>query len=210
MDVFPVMGKEYARSDYALVDLTRNNSALSEIPVEDLDQLEKYLDHHREKWGVKLLWGGYGEKRYFYQASDHFGSRNIHIGVDIWAPAETPIFAPFNGKLHSQAYNDNFRDYGGTILLEHEINGEAWISLYGHLSKDCLTWRDPGDRINAGDNLAELGDPSENGGWIPHLHLQWIKGPIETKGDYPGVCSNEDLEYYLKKCPNPSVLIFGN
>ena len=207
-NIFPVMGKRYKRSDYALVDLTRNNPALRELPLDDLDQLEEYLEDYRKKWGAKLLWGGYGEKRYFYQASAHFGSRNIHLGVDIWASEGTPVFAPLDGKLHSQAFNDNYRDYGGTILVEHDIYGQKWVSLYGHLSKACLEWREPGATIKAGEQIAELGNPSENGGWIPHLHLQWIKGPIESFGDYPGVCNADEWQNYMELCPAPNMLIF--
>lgn len=206
--IFPVMGTKYRRRDYALVDLTRNNPALSDLPVDDLDELDIYLNAFRKKWDVSLLWGGYGESRYFYQASSHFEGRNIHLGIDIWAPAGTPVYAPMDGKIHSQAYNGHHRDYGATILLEHQIEGKSMISLYGHLSRKSLDLRMEGQLVLAGDLIAELGDPTENGGWIPHLHLQWLNGPIEIKGDFPGVCSKDEWPDFEKKCPNPSFLIF--
>jgi len=206
--IFPVMGAEVDRSGYALVDLTRQNPALTELPVGDLDRLEQYLEDWKRRCSARFLWGGYGEKRYFYQSSAHFGQRNIHLGVDIWGPAGTPVFAPMDGIVHSQAYNDNYRDYGATILLQHEWEGQPFISLYGHLSKESLLWRKPGDIIRAGDLVARLGDPSENGGWIPHLHLQWILGEVERCGDFPGVCSEEEWPEYRKRCPDPAFLVF--
>ena len=41
--------------------------------------------------------GGYNEHRVIYRRSEHFSGANpreIHLGVDIWAEAGTPIFCP--------------------------------------------------------------------------------------------------------------------
>lgn len=203
------MGTAYHRSDYGLLDLTRHNPALSGLDAADLPALESYMDRLKKRWGCSLLWGGYAEKRFFYDASDHFSGRNVHLGVDVWAPAGTPVYAPMDGVIHSQAYNDNYRDYGATILVQHQHDGREFVSLYGHLSAASLTKRQPGERVRAGEQLAELGDFHENGGWPPHLHLQWIRGPIPAVGDFPGVCASAGADQYLEQCPNPAFLVFG-
>jgi murein DD-endopeptidase MepM/ murein hydrolase activator NlpD len=63
--------------------------------------------------------------------------RNIHIGLDLWIKAGTPILAALEGTLHSFNFNAGFGDYGPTIILEHKVENQTFI-LYGHLSLDSL------------------------------------------------------------------------
>jgi murein DD-endopeptidase MepM/ murein hydrolase activator NlpD len=43
--------------------------------------------------------------------------RNIHIGLDLWIKAGTPILSALDGKIHS-FISAGFGDYGPTIILE--------------------------------------------------------------------------------------------
>jgi murein DD-endopeptidase MepM/ murein hydrolase activator NlpD len=58
-----------------------------------------------------------------------------------------------------------------------------------------------------GQQIATLGDASVNGDYSPHLHFQIIKNIGDYFGDYPGVCSKTDLNFYLDNCPNPNLLL---
>jgi hypothetical protein len=86
--------------------------------------------------------GGYMEHRTIYSRSAHFDTadepRRLHLGVDIWGDAGTPIYSPLAGIVHSFADNDNFGDYGPCIILQHNLGGLALYSLYGHLSRKSL------------------------------------------------------------------------
>ena len=64
-----------------------------------------------------------------------------------------------------------------------------------------------GMAFQQGDLLGDLGDAHINGDYPPHLHFQIIKDIQEYKGDYPGVCSKKDLDFYLKNCPDPNILL---
>jgi len=46
-----------------------------------------------------------------------------------------------------------------------------------------------------------------NGDYAPHLHFQIIIDMEEKTGDYPGVCSENKLEFYKNNCPNPNLLL---
>ena len=46
-----------------------------------------------------------------------------------------------------------------------------------------------------------------NGDYAPHLHFQIIKDVQDFVGDYPGVCSKMDLEFYKKNCLDPELLL---
>jgi hypothetical protein len=45
---------------------------------------------------------------------------------------------PLGGMVHSFAYNDQFGDYGATIVLLHQLDGMPFYTLYGHLSLKIL------------------------------------------------------------------------
>ena len=98
-------------------------------------------------------------------------------------------------------------DYGPTIILEHEIEGFTFYTLYGHLSLESLEGKSVGQIVKKGQKIAELGKPPINGDYAPHLHFQIIKNIENKKGDYSGVCSEKDLDFYTENCPNPNFLL---
>jgi len=90
--------------------------------------------------------GKYGEVRPIYTTEDYqvkgnsgFKWRTVHIGIDIFVASETEIFAPLDGVVHSFQNNTGDKNYGPTIILEHEQDGMVFHTLYGHLSKDSLS-----------------------------------------------------------------------
>lgn len=156
--------------------------------------------------GAEVGIGGYNEHRVIYRRSEHFSGANpreIHLGVDIWVEAGTPIFAPKDGVVHSFQDNAHFGDYGPTIILQHDLNGKTVYSLYGHLSRSSLEGLYEGKAFRAGEELAKIGPFPENGDWPPHLHFQLITDLLGHRGDFPGVCSVADREQFLAICPDP-------
>jgi hypothetical protein len=50
------------------------------------------------------------------------------LGVDIWGDAGTPsLFAPEQALYTALQDNDNFGDYGPTIILQHNLDGPNFI-----------------------------------------------------------------------------------
>jgi murein DD-endopeptidase MepM/ murein hydrolase activator NlpD len=133
--------------------------------------------------------------------------RRLHLGIDIWGPAETPIYAPLEGTVHSFAFNDAYGDYGATLLLQHDINGFLFHTLYGHLSLASIREKLEGQTITKGEWIAAFGVPAENGQWPPHLHFQIIVDMQGMKGDYPGVCKYSEREKYLENCPDANLIL---
>ncbi|WP_229254359.1 peptidoglycan DD-metalloendopeptidase family protein [Dyadobacter sp. NIV53] len=156
--------------------------------------------------------GGYNENRVIYKQKEHFtkqeeNPRCIHLGADIWADAGETIYAPLNGEVHSFAFNDQYGDYGPTIILKHELEGHPFYTLYGHLSLDSLDGLYEKKPVLAGEKIAAIGNYPVNGDWPPHLHFQIITEISTHKGDFPGVCSIQDQEYYLSVCPDPDLIL---
>ncbi|TPV32310.1 peptidase M23 [Paucihalobacter ruber] len=199
--------------DFCKLDLSVFNDAIRPEVFESSVLLENFVWAQMKRNNAKVAVGGYLEPRGIYRRSTHFNEgdtlteRNIHLGLDLWIEAGTPIFAPLNAEVHSFKNNQNFGDYGPTIILKHQVEGFEFYTLYGHLSLESLKNLLVGQKIAKGQQIATLGTATVNGDYPPHLHFQIIKDIEDYSGDYPGVCSKLELGYYMKNCPNPDLLI---
>lgn len=199
-------------SKYTPIDLSISNADLSKIDIKNADDFERYVENILQKNNAKIAFGGYNEERKLYQSSPLFNDnekeeRNIHIGMDLWTSSKTPILAALDGTVHSFDFNAGKGNYGPTIILKHSLENQTFYSLYGHLSVESIENLEIGTVFKKGQKMATLGDASVNGGYAPHLHFQLIKEIKDYSGDYPGVCSKNDLDYYLQNCPNPNLLL---
>jgi murein DD-endopeptidase MepM/ murein hydrolase activator NlpD len=109
--------------------------------------------------------------------------------------------------VHSFAFNDQYGDYGATIILFHQLEEYSFHTLYGHLSLKDLNGLTEGTQVSAGDLIAHFGEPQENGHWPPHLHFQIIIDMEGNKGDYPGVCKFSECEKHINNCPDPDLIL---
>lgn len=187
------------------LDLSAKNLELNPSIYGNDSAFNKYI---AAKIGDKIGFGGYLEHRVIYESFENFATasadfRNIHLGMDFWTRAGTPIFAPLDGKVHSFQMNLGAGNYGPTIILHHPTANI--YTLYGHLASDDLVQLEVGLPIAAGQLLCHLGEPKENGGWPPHLHFQVIRDMQGYRGDYPGVCSLRDVNFYTNNCPDPVI-----
>ena len=208
---YKVVPFDWNAEPFLALDLTENNLDLQSIDLQNTAAFNDYVFGLMAQQNVKVAVGGYNEHRFIYQRSEHFQQesepRCIHLGIDIWAKAGTEIYTPIAGKLKFARNNDNFGDYGSTLIIEHELEGHTFHTLYGHLSLESLTTTNEGDLIEAGEKIATIGDFPINGDWPPHLHFQVIKDLEGVVGDYPGVCSLGNREKYLANCPDPNLIL---
>ncbi|WP_025143351.1 peptidoglycan DD-metalloendopeptidase family protein [Pedobacter jeongneungensis] len=201
-----------AKHDQLLpLDFTTANTELTNEILDDTDLFSDWVNKKLVENNARYGIGGYNEHRTIYSRSAHFDSeeepRRLHLGIDIWGPAGTPIYNFYNASVQSFAYNDNLGDYGATIILTYDIDGAKFNALYGHLSLVSLNGLEEGKFIPAGTKIAELGSKEENGSWPPHLHFQLITDMGGLKGDYPGVCKFSEREKYLANCPDPDLIL---
>ena len=164
--------------------------------------------------GAEVGVGRYDEARLVYTtaqfrsgADETAEHRTVHLGIDLFQEAGSPILAPLDGLVHS--FNDNPLplDYGPTIILQHDAGGTAFYTLYGHLSRASLDGLRVGQSIPRGQAFATLGDASENGGWAPHLHFQLITDMLGYRGDFPGVARASERAVWQSLSPDPNVVL---
>ena len=163
--------------------------------------------------GATLGIGRYNEARLLY-TSDVFKStdgerRTIHIGIDLFMKALSPVFAPLDGVIHSFANNAAPLDYGPAIVVQHEFDDGRvrFFTLYGHLSEQSLDGLYAGMPVKRGDRIASIGAPPTNGGWPPHLHFQIICDVLGNEGDFPGVAPASQRDVWLSICPDPNLIL---
>ena len=87
--------------------------------------------------------------------------RRPHYGVDIAAPAGTPVKAPADGVV-AIAHSDMYYT-GGTVLLDH---GHGLTSVYSHLEEVSVR---EGQRVAQGDVIGAVGATGRATG----AHLDW-------------------------------------
>lgn len=189
---------------------------LLDLPTVDLPHpLSATIDQLMAEAGARLAIGRYDEPRAIYTtpafriaAEEGDEWRTVHIGLDLFAPAGTPVFAPLAGVLHSFYDNAAPCDYGPCIILEHRVDGLAhsFYTLYGHLSRESLIGLAPGQPFERGQPLASLGSEAVNGGWPPHLHFQIVLDMLDRQGEFPGVARPSQRGLWKSLSPDPQLI----
>lgn len=213
----PVVQFDAAKDRLLPFDFTAENAELNNEILSDTKKFTTWVENKLKDINARYGIGGYAEHRTVYSISKVFDAdkpgeepRRLHLGTDIWGKPNTAVMAPLNGIVHSYAFNNKFGDYGATIILSHQLDGNAFCTLYGHLSLNSIKNLQEGDRIEKGDLFAEFGIPAENGSWPPHLHFQIIGDIGDWKGDFPGVCKFSEKDKWLANSPDPDIILQMN
>ncbi len=208
----PLFQPDLSADNTFFLDLSIQNPEMKDLDFKDVKSFDRYIFGKIGSAGRLYGYGGYMEDREIYRRSPLFGSkgadiRSLHLGVDVWKNAGEPVYCPLDATVHSFQNNNNYGDYGPTIILKHQLGDEVFHTLYGHLSISSLDDLYEGKSIAKGIKFCILGDYPENGDYPAHLHFQIIRDMGEYKGDYPGVSNDKQKNYYAENCPDP-ILFF--
>lgn len=99
--------------------------------------------------------------RFGYRRHPILGYLRQHSGIDLAAPAGTPVFATSPGTISAAGWA------GGYGLLVEVNHGPSVQTRYGHLSQIHVA---PGQSVRAGDLLGLVGSTGRSTG--PHLHYE--------------------------------------
>ena len=163
--------------------------------------------------GVTYGLGLYCEKRSVYETPAFADAasperRKVHLGIDVFAPAMTPVYAALPGRVLHVTYNADHLDYGNTLILQHDAGGVPFYTLYGHLAGTLPGLLTVGDAVAPGQLIAHLGDWHENGGWAPHLHFQIMTDMLEQdRGNFFGVGHESLLDVWQDICIDPNLVL---
>lgn len=182
---------------------------ISNLGVAEFSEL---IDEAMREADTAFAFGRYAEPRELYSNADFTDretgeSRTIHMGLDLFCAAGTPVHAPLDGIVELLNNNARELDYGPMIVLRHATDtGQIFYTLYGHLSLDTLGAIEQGQEVRAGEQIATVGSPPHNGNWPPHLHLQLVLDLMSLDADFPGVAYKSKQDYWLTLSPSPAAL----
>jgi murein DD-endopeptidase MepM/ murein hydrolase activator NlpD len=157
--------------------------------------------------------GAYAEDRRVYTSAQFADAgsperRSMHTGIDVFAPAMTPVYAPIAGQVIHVTYNADPLDYGHTLILQHDAADVPYYTLYGHLAGTLPGLLAPGDRIIPGQLIAHLGDWHENGGWAPHIHFQIMSDMLgRSDGNFVGAGHPGLWDIWRDICLDPDLVL---
>ncbi|MHB8674680.1 MAG: M23 family metallopeptidase [Candidatus Limnocylindrales bacterium] len=86
-----------------------------------------------------------------------------HMGIDIGAPAGSPILAAASGTVENDQ-EDIHHGYGNFVLINH---GNGYATLYAHMSRVVAK---PGEKVKRGQLIGFVGSTGFANG--PHLHFE--------------------------------------
>ncbi|HEU5366821.1 MAG TPA: aminotransferase class III-fold pyridoxal phosphate-dependent enzyme, partial [Ktedonobacterales bacterium] len=182
----------------------------------DVERFTRRLFNRLDTANIKVGIGRYNEARLIYTTdlfkvpgNDGPEWRTVHIGLDIFMEAGSPVLAPLDGVVHSFCNNTALLDYGPTIILQHTIAEQrlTFYTLYGHLSEDSLDGLYEGKPIAQGTPIARIGNYPINGNWPPHLHFQIITDLLGRTGEFPGVARPSQRDLWLSLSPDPNLIV---
>ena len=210
-----LLGEALNSEKTAVLDLSVGSFLSAKTEGASLEKQQKILDEYLLENNAEFGVGKYTEARSFYAAKDFLNNsidgeekRTIHLGIDVFAPTGTSIYAPIEGVVHQFQDNHNKLDYGPTVILRHKFaDGPEFYTLYGHLDGECLKQLKIGQNISGGMPLAKIGNSNENGGWLPHVHFQIILDLFDYDGNYPGVASPSGKKAWCSICPDPGMML---
>ncbi|WP_116107435.1 M23 family metallopeptidase [Lewinella sp. IMCC34191] len=117
---------------------------------------------------------GYGTEAVISVFGDRRGPQRLHDGIDIKAPAGTPVVAVTDGFV------ERIRTGGSGGRQLYLRDGRGRLFYYAHL----LDWRvNEFDAVEAGDTLATVGSTGNARGTTPHLHFEILMGKDRTAVD---------------------------
>jgi murein DD-endopeptidase MepM/ murein hydrolase activator NlpD len=178
----------------------------SQLPVRDTLFMQKWTEDTLKKNGKKWWIAWYLEDRSRRLQGTHLIDqwRIYHLGVDIIAPADTPILSPLDGEVIESSVEIGKASYGGYVVIRYPILWENFCVLYGHLDPNALHSVWP---ISIGSELGKIGSSNVNGDWTTHLHMQAFTGKDIDIWKSKGYCTLSDIPTIQEYCPDPSFLI---
>jgi len=127
--------------------------------------------------GYALVAPGSGAVRYPLPPGSYTQGRSIgggHNGVDMLAPAGTPIYAAAAGVVRASA--ESIGGYGVSVMIDHVIGGQQVKTTYGHMTYGSRQVQ-VGDTVVAGQLIGLVGSTGRS--TANHLHFEvWVGGSL--------------------------------
>lgn len=102
------------------------------------------------------------------------GEARFHLGLDLYSPLGSPIYASDGGLVVEATYNDS---YGIYVLIDH---GNGIMTRYAHMNQRLV---EAGDRVYQGQEIGKVGMTGRATGYHCHFEII-INGNVVQPLDY--------------------------
>lgn len=100
---------------------------------------------------------------------DGVKTKKGHHGIDLYAPAGTPIVSPYSGKVVKAQYEE----YGGWVVTVRTADNTT--VRFGHLGMIPENIK-PGMSLTAGTQVGTMGKSGTSANGVVHLHFSMYRG----------------------------------
>lgn len=163
--------QEKGLREKTLAELRRQQVELTRY-VEKLKPQAPTSAFAREKGKLRYPVKGFIEVAFGRVVNPKFNTVTFQNGIDLRAPAGTPIRSIFAGKV---VHAGDFRGYGNLVIVDH---GEGYHTLFAHLAR---IEREVGDLVEAGDLIGTVGDTGSLKGAYLYFEIRENGKPVDPR-----------------------------
>ncbi|MBB3114226.1 murein DD-endopeptidase MepM/ murein hydrolase activator NlpD [Paenibacillus phyllosphaerae] len=109
---------------------------------------------------------------YGYRIHPITGKKKLHAGMDMAAPAGTPIYAAESGTVLVAQW---WSGYGNAVIIDH---GNGLWTVYGHIRNGGIKV-EKGETVKRGQKIAEVGSTGQSTGNHLHFEVRLNGTPVE-------------------------------
>ncbi|MBL8058266.1 MAG: phosphotransferase, partial [Anaerolineales bacterium] len=192
----PLLNADLASRGVTVMDLGAGSDDLRDGVWERPGAVRAHIARTLKERGAGLGLGRHGEARLSYTRYDSPAEpETIHLGVEIFVPAETAVFAPLAGEVARLGWNE--------LIVRHApAPGCEFYTRYAGLAPaEVLTL---GGRVQRGEMVGRVAAADVGAPLPPHLHFQLA---CELPGDLPALAAGSERAVWLSLCPDPNLIL---
>ncbi len=139
--------------------------------------------------GAMFIWPAAGNRssNFGWRIHPIYNVKRFHAGVDVAAPAGTPIYSSGKGTGVVSVAKYHW-SYGNHVMIVNQIDGQTYTTNYAHMTRFVVS---PGQTVEQGQLIGYVGTTGSSTG--NHLHFEIHKGgyngvsPDRTNAVDPGI-----------------------
>jgi 4-aminobutyrate aminotransferase-like enzyme len=133
---------------------------------------------------------------------------NLHLGVDLYADADSPIYSPCEGVVFAYSPVIIGGNRQSAVILRHSTpyEGQFYTLFRGHFDGDD-TILEVGRILEKGERFGVFRLPPDDDQHVPYLHFQVITDLLDLGFQFPGYCAYDQVEIWKHFSLDPNLIL---
>jgi 4-aminobutyrate aminotransferase-like enzyme/Ser/Thr protein kinase RdoA (MazF antagonist) len=215
-DISPIIDVASTKTPPPALDLGIGSTLLGANPEHSHGvKLAEAVSDELRRLGSTVGIGRYDEARFTSAAYRSIGKdtptdelASIHIGVDIYAAAGTPVRAPLPATVLRVTHGNAAQGSGATVTLQHRCGKDATcFTIYRQLLAESVAGLTKGQRIEPGHVIGKVGASEPDAGKLAHLHFQLATDLLDKEEGPPDMVPVSYRDVWKGLSPSPNSLL---